>query len=166
MLVACAAASLAACTAARPPTGSGGTDGAGTREGAVVVAVSDGDTVRVRLDDGAEERVRLIGIDTPEAFTDPPECGSGPATQLLERLLPEGTEVWLVADPTQDRVDRYDRLLRYVARRSDGLDVQQAQLRAGWAEVYVYDASYARLPAYDAAEDDARSAPRGVWARC
>ena len=43
----------------------------------------------------------------------------------------------LVTDPSQDRIDRYGRLLAYAIRRG-GLDLNLAQLRRGWAEVYVY----------------------------
>jgi endonuclease YncB( thermonuclease family) len=45
--------------------------------------------------------------------------------------------VTLVTDPTQDRFDRDGRLLAYAIRRG-GLDLNRAQLRRGWAEVYVY----------------------------
>ncbi|WP_325064144.1 thermonuclease family protein [Halobacterium bonnevillei] len=37
---------------------------------ATVVDVVDGDTVDVRFEDGTEERVRLLGVDTPEVHED------------------------------------------------------------------------------------------------
>ena len=66
----------------------------------------DGDTIRVRLA-GAEERVRYIGIDTPErderCFVD--------ATEANEALLGDGP---LRLEFDRERRDRYGRLLAYV----------------------------------------------------
>lgn len=136
-----------------------------------VVKVVDGDTIRVRI--GARtERVRLIGIDTPELqhFGDPEQCGAAAATRALRRLAftpaGRGRSVRLIADPTQDRRDRYDRLLAY-AEVLGGPDLGEAQLRAGWARVYVYGgAPFQRVKAYRAAEREARDAGRGAWSRC
>ena len=72
-------------------------------EYALVIRVIDGDTIV--LDCG--ERVRFIGIDTPEIG----EPGSGEATQFVaERVY--GRTVWLEADGN-DR-DSFGRLRRYV----------------------------------------------------
>lgn len=73
-----------------------------------VVNVVDGDTLDVRSADGSEERVRVVGIDTPERG----ECGYGEASVALADLV-MGREVSLVASAQDDR-DRYRRLLRYV----------------------------------------------------
>lgn len=73
-----------------------------------VVNVVDGDTLDVRAADGAQERVRIVGIDTPERG----ECGYGEASIALADLV-MGSEVDLVAAARDDR-DRYDRILRYV----------------------------------------------------
>jgi endonuclease YncB( thermonuclease family) len=73
-----------------------------------VFHVVDGDTVDVRAGDGSEERVRIIGIDTPERG----ECGFGEASSAMARLV-DGEQVELVAGARDDR-DRYGRVLRYV----------------------------------------------------
>lgn len=136
----------------------------GTR--GVVVRVSDGDTIVVDLDDGGDERVRMLGIDTPEAG-DQPECGATTATEHLRSLLPDGTEVRLVGDPSQDDRDVYDRALRFVHRASDDLDVNLAQVEAGHAEVYIFrDQPFTRADQYLAAERDAAGAGRGALADC
>ena len=80
--------------------------------------------------------VRLIGIDTPEVYGGL-ECGGRQASDYMKRLAPTGRRVRLRTDPTQDTFDRYDRLLAYVKLRG-GPDAALAQLRAGWADVYVY----------------------------
>jgi endonuclease YncB( thermonuclease family) len=131
-----------------------------------ILKVVDGDTVDVRLHSGKERRVRLVGIDTPEVYGGT-ECGGPAASRLLKRRLPDGTRVKLVSDPTQDRVDRYGRLLRYVVKRSTGRDLNRAQVYAGWATVYVYGGNpFERVSSYREAQRAAKAAPRGIWKVC
>jgi micrococcal nuclease len=143
----------------------GGNGGGGS--GARVVRVVDGDTIRVAVG-GREESVRLLGIDTPETHRPgtPIECGGPQASASMEALAPPGTPVTLESDPTQDRRDRYGRMLAYV-RLPDGRLAEDAQLAAGWATVYVYanrpvsqDAGFRR------AQSAARAGGRGVWGVC
>ena len=66
---------------------------------ATVVRVVDGDTIDVTVD-GTEERVRLIGIDTPETVkpNTPVECFGPEASAHTKELLPAGTPVYLERD--------------------------------------------------------------------
>ena len=77
-----------------------------------VLRVVDGDTILVRLD-GRRERLRYIGIDTPESVAPdrPVEC-YGPAAAEENRRLVGGRTVTLTAD--EERRDRFGRLLAYV----------------------------------------------------
>lgn len=136
------------------------------RERGSVNKVVDGDTIDVRLRGGTVERVRLIGIDTPEVFG-VVECGGPQASRSLKRLLPLGTRVRLVSDPTQDRVDRYGRALRYVVRVSDRRDMNLTQVRRGWAPIFVWNGNpFVRATSYGKAERSARTDDRGIWGRC
>ncbi|GAB2745605.1 thermonuclease family protein [Nocardioides pakistanensis] len=129
-----------------------------------VIKVTDGDTIRVRLAGGARKNVRLIGIDTPEVHGGT-ECGGPQASRSLKQLLPLRTRVLLVSDPTQDRVDRYGRLLRYVMK--NGKDINRAQVFRGWAEVYVYAGKpFLRTVGYRLSERKAKAWPRGIWKSC
>lgn len=140
-----------------------GTDQA-DRDHAVVVRVTDGDTLRVRMPSGREESVRVLGIDTPEVHPQV-ECGGGEATAAMATLAPVGSKVVLVSDPTQGDRDRYDRLLRYVAQSGD--DVGLAQLTSGHARVFVFhDDPFQRNQAYQRAERRAQKGGRGSWAGC
>jgi micrococcal nuclease len=142
--------------------------GNGGRAGARVTRVVDGDTIRVTVDGGRDRSVRLLGIDTPETHRPgtPIECGGPEATANMEKLVPPGTRVKLESDPSQDRVDRYGRLLAYL-RLPDGRLAEEAQLAAGWATVYVFAGRpVARDPAFRRAQASARAAGRGVWGRC
>ena len=109
----------------------------------LVVEVIDGDTV----DLGNGERVRLVGIDTPERG----ECGYEKAADALGALV-LGRQVELVASD-EDR-DQYDRLLRYVD--VNGVDAGHSLLRRGLA-IARYDSRdgygfHPREPAYIAAD--------------
>lgn len=81
------------------------TDGVSNRPGVFVMRVVDGDTLVVAPGD----RVRLIGIDTPESG----DCGYQRATDALRRLV-ESRMVTLGNPATVQDEDKYGRLLRYV----------------------------------------------------
>jgi micrococcal nuclease len=131
----------------------------------VVTHPVDGDTVDVDIA-GAEERVRLIGIDTPESVADdrPVECFGPEAKDRLAQLLPVGTEVRLERDV--EARDRYDRLLAYVFRTSDDLLINLALVQEGFAEARRFEPNIARQAELDRAEDDAKAAGRGLWPAC
>jgi endonuclease YncB( thermonuclease family) len=128
-----------------------------TRTGKVVHVV-DGDTIYVRLDGGATERVRVIGIDTPEVG----DCQAAEATAAT-RSLADGRRVSLVGDPTQATRDRYGRLLAYVWLPG-GRDLGYQLVADGHARVYVYGGRpFKRVAAYEAAR--VRAGGTGIW-RC
>jgi micrococcal nuclease len=112
--------------------------------------------------------VRLLGIDTPETHRPgtPIECGGPEASAHMRALVRPGTAVTLEADPTQDRTDRYGRLLAYV-RLPDGRLAEDEQLRAGWAISYVFAGRpVGRYAELRRAEAVGRAARRGVWGAC
>jgi micrococcal nuclease len=132
---------------------------------AVVDHVVDGDTVAVRIG-GVEERVRLIGIDTPET-KDPRtvvECFGRQASARTAALLPEGTAVRLVRDV--EARDRYDRLLAYVYRVDDGTFVNLALVAEGYAAVATFPPNVAHTSEFVAAAASARRDGLGLWGAC
>ena len=125
----------------------------------LVTHVVDGDTVD--LADG--ERVRLVGIDTPEVG----ECGYEQSSLALARLVLDRQVELVVSD--EDR-DGYGRLLRYVD--VDGVDAGLQLVRDGLA-VARYDSRdgygfHPREPQYVAADRGSRppscARPRGFAA--
>src|SRR5215216_3683085 len=80
-----------------------------------VINVVDGDTVDVQFADGGTERIRLIGIDTPEVVDphEPVQCFGREASARAHDLL-DGRAVLVELDPTQGERDRYGRLLAYL----------------------------------------------------
>jgi micrococcal nuclease len=128
-----------------------------------VTHVVDGDTIDVRYRHRGD-RVRLIGIDTPEVYGGA-ESG-GPEASATMKKLADHHRVKLVTDPTQDRRDRYGRQLAYV-NVIRGPSLQLAILRKGWAKVYVYGGkAFERVEQFRRAEDAARAADRGSWSLC
>ena len=158
-LVASVAALVVIAPTAAAPSAPAATAGAFTHRG-TVTRVVDGDTIDVRLTSGKRERVRLIGIDTPESGACHASTASARARQLalLEAVVLKG-------DPTQDTRDRYGRLLAYVWLPG-GKDLGYQLIASGHAKVYVYRTSFQRLPAYRNAEAAAKSAARGQWSAC
>ncbi len=132
---------------------------------AVVKRVVDGDTIVVHLG-GRDERVRLIGIDTPETVDPrkPVQCFGKEASAHTHDLLPPGTVVRLERDV--EAHDRYDRLLAYVYRVSDGVFVNLALARDGYAQMLTIPPNVAYVDQFRAAVADARRAGRGLWSSC
>ena len=139
---------------------------------AVVRRAVDGDTLDVVLlrDDGTAsattERIRLIGIDTPETKRPdtPVECFGRKASAATAALLPDATPVRLERD-VEER-DRYGRLLAYVFRASDGLFVNHELVRTGFAASYPYPPNVSYADDFRDAANAARAAGVGLWGAC
>jgi micrococcal nuclease len=108
-----------------------------------VVHVVDGDTVDVDFDDGRTERLRLIGIDTPEIVDPrkPVQCFGRGASAHAHELL-DGQTVSLELDASQGERDTYGRLLAYIWL-PDGRNFGEVMIADGHAHEYTYDLPYA-----------------------
>lgn len=129
-----------------------------------VVEVNDGDTITVRAN-GREERVRLIGIDTPEKNhpEKPVQCFAEAASERLTQLIGEN-DVGLAADPTNSNRDRYDRLLRYVYLE-DGRLLNREMVKEGYAFAYLAF-PFSHATEFEELENSARESNRGLWRAC
>ncbi len=146
---------LAACTSPQRPT-----DGLAT-----VTHVVDGDTIDVRIA-GRDERVRLIGIDTPETKkpNTPIQCYGPEASAFTSELLPLGTDVRIERDVVGR--DDYGRLLGYVHRVDDDLFVNLEIVARGFARPLTIEPNSTFAVTF---ADAARTAERndiGMWAAC
>jgi len=128
-----------------------------------VVKVADGDTIDVDID-GKTERIRMIGINTPETVDPrkPVECFGVEASNKAKELL-SNKKVRLDADSTQDDRDKYNRLLRYVWRE-DGLFYNLEIIKQGYAYEYTYDLPYKFQKDFKNAQSDAKTKKLGLWA--
>lgn len=167
---------LSGCAAGLSPGGDT-TRTAGERT-ATVVEVVDGDTLDVRFVDGSEDRVRLLGVDTPETHADnsPGEFEGVPETDAGRACLADwgeratafaedrlaGETVVVETDAASDRRGGYDRLLAYVTVDGSEESFNRALLVDGYARLY--DSEFTQRDAYAATEDRAMENDTGLWA--
>lgn len=124
-----------------------------SREEAQVVEVIDGDTIVVLLN-GVRERVRLIGIDTPEVGRPYYEEATRKTTELVL-----GKTVRLEKDISER--DKYGRLLRYVYVGS--LFVNAELVRQGYAHAYTYPPDVKYADYFTQLQREAREKGVGLW---
>jgi endonuclease YncB( thermonuclease family) len=95
------------------------------------------------------------------------ECYGSQASATTKALLPPGTRVRLFPEPATDRVDQYGRLLRYVVRVKDGVNVNVQLVRVGAAAPYFYEGRRGRYAALlERLALRARAKRLGLWGRC
>jgi len=138
---------------------------AGLVANAVIDDVIDGDTVDVLID-GRTERIRLIGIDTPETkkHNSPIECFGPEASAFTELLLPVGTPVYIERDIVNR--DDYGRILGYVYRANDGIFVNYELMRQGFAQPMSIPPNEAFAELFADAARAAEADNAGIWAAC
>ncbi len=124
----------------------------------------DGDTIAVNMD-GSIEKVRFIGVDTPETHkpNSPVQCFGEAAAQFTKDLL-AAKAVRLEADPTNSNRDRYNRLLRYVYL-PDGTLVNAEIIKQGYGFAYV-SFPFTKMEEFKSFEAAARENNLGLWAGC
>ncbi len=148
-------------------SGGGGAldDRPGAELAATVLRVVDGDTIKVAIA-GHQETIRYIGMDTPESVkpNTPVQCYAENASHENTRLLKVGEPVRLVVGA--EARDRYDRLLAYVYRRSDGAFINALLLRRGFAHTLTIAPNDRLAPQFAQLEEEARAAHRGLWKAC
>ena len=121
----------------------------------------DGDTLVVDLN-GTREKVRLIGVDTPETVhPSKPVQHFGKEASAFTKWMAAGKKVRLEYDG--QKRDRYGRLLAYVYLQ-DGTFLNAEIIRQG------YGFAYTRFPfkymdQFRQHEKEAREASRGLWAK-
>jgi micrococcal nuclease len=141
----------------------------------LVAYVVDGDTIAVRIDRGVE-KVRLIGIDTPESRKNERaalqaershrdiktimEFGRR-AKDALKELLPKGTELRIEYD-VQKR-DKYGRLLGYVYRTDNTMVNEEIVLR-GYAQLLTIPPNVKYVDRFKKALAKSQREKRGLWA--
>jgi len=133
--------------------------------------VVDGDTLQ--LEGG--ERVRLIGIDTPEVhqsdklFSDSQRSGEdirtiqelGKRSSTFTKELVEGKFVRLEFD--LEKYDKYDRLLAYVYLVDDGTFVNAEIIREGYASLLSIPPNVKYADKFQRLYQEARQERRGLW---
>lgn len=127
-----------------------------------VSRVVDGDTIDVSID-GKIERIRLIGINTPETVDPrkPVECFGIEASNKAKAIL-TGKKISLESDNSQGERDKYDRLLRYVFLE-DGTNFNLLMIKEGYAYEYTFDLPYKYQTEFKNAQKKAQADKTGLW---
>ena len=127
-----------------------------------VAYITDGDTFAVNMD-GRTEKVRLIGVDTPETVkpNSPQECYGKIASDFTKHTLTDQT-VRLEADPINQNRDRYNRLLRY-AYLENGSLFNAKLISEGYAFAYL-SFPFSKSEEFRQLQAKAREDGVGLWA--
>lgn len=127
---------------------------------ATILRIIDGDTVLVQrrgamLRAPREERIRLWGIDAPESG----QQGGREATAYLAGIMRQGSKTWLTAMDT----DQYGRTVAVLHQdKTDPANsYNRRMIQGGHARCYMLSGPHRAR--YQAAEQEARNARRGMW---
>jgi micrococcal nuclease len=132
---------------------------------ATMIEVVDGDTIDVSVG-GHRERVRLIGIDTPETNkpNTPVQCYGPEASTFTKSLLPSDVPLHLERDVVAR--DDYGRMLAYVYLAGDGEFVNLTIIRHGFARPLTIAPNSAHADEFIAAARQAEAGNVGLWGGC
>lgn len=128
-----------------------------------VTKIIDGDTIQINMN-GNLEKVRLIGINTPEIAPNQSksiECFGKEASDETNKLL-DGQIIRFEYDNSQSIRDAYDRILAYVYME-DGEMVNRKLLANGYAYEYTYMTPYKYQKEFRDLQNFARTQGRGLW---
>ena len=130
-----------------------------------IAHVIDGDTVDIEID-GHTERVRLIGVNTPETKhpTKPIECFGPEASAYLTQLLPKGTTVRIERDV--EARDRYGRMLLYLYLGSNDLFINLDLVARGYGTPMSIEPNTFHRNDFVRAAAQAEAANVGLWMAC
>ncbi len=135
---------------------------------AAFVRIVDGDTIIVRVG-GSDERVRLIGINTPELNKPdgPVECYATEASEQTEALI-ETADGRIQLERDVSETDQYGRLLRYVwLVTPQGKQLLNEELvEGGYARAIRYRPDVKYQTALNREQSDAQHHERGLWGAC
>lgn len=125
-----------------------------------VVRVVDGDTIIIDMN-STEERVRFIGINTPESVKPdtPVEKYGKEASSFTNKLL-KNKKVKLEFDA--EKRDKYSRLLAYVYL-PDGRMVNKILLEEGYAQVMTIPPNVKYQKEFLKLQRKAREQSKGLW---
>lgn len=130
----------------------------------LVTKVVDGDTIEIDMS-GNKEKVRLIGVDTPETHhpNKGVQCFGILASEFTKNAL-EGKVVRIEADETNQNRDRYQRLLRYVYTEQNEL-WNATLVREGYAHALAAF-PFTKMDEFIKLEGLAKDQDKGLWSAC
>lgn len=159
-----ALAALTGCTPTTPTTSPSSAQAPSPTTATLTAAdgyAVDGDTLAVTID-GHDERVRLLGIDAPETG----DCGANTAQARLQDLV-DGQALTLTLDPIADDIDRFGRVLAYIATDTHD-DLAHTLLTEGLVSAWwpAREPTPTRGDTYQATAARAQTDRAGSWGQC
>lgn len=133
-----------------------------------ITAVVDGDTVKIQFTDAKpdecewNEKVRLIGVDTPELYTKPPEYFAVEARDYVNQYYQK--DILFEFDTVSARRDRYSRLLGYIYIDGSPYSLNEELIEEGYGyyyDVFAFDRD--RMIDFADAEKRAKQNKKGLW---
>lgn len=123
------------------------------------VVIIDGDTIDLN-----GQRVRYIGIDTPELGRDgeKSDCYAREAADYNRNLAISGK---LRMEKDLSETDKYNRLLRYVYL-DDGRMINEVLVAEGYAKVATYPPDVKYAERFKELERQAKQSGKGLWSGC
>jgi micrococcal nuclease len=119
--------------------------------------IYDGDTIGARVD-GSFEKIRMLGIDSPEMEQRP---WGRKAKACVEALIT--ASAWRVSlGYDLERRDKYGRILAYIWAQ-DGKLINEEMLRKGCAVLFTVSPNVKYAGRFSAAQKKARDLKAGVW---
>lgn len=135
---------------------------------AKITAVIDGDTIQIQFIDKTppdckwNERVRLIGVDTPELFTTPPQYFAQEARNYTNQYYL--ANVLVEFDTVSAKRDKYDRLLGFVYVDGSSYSLNEELIKNGIGYYYgVFSFDKDKMINFAAAEKRAKAQKKGLW---
>lgn len=101
-----------------------------------VISVTDGDTIVVKTAKGEQQKVRLLGINSPELANGsvPAECFSNEAKAFTKQVA---LDKYVRLEYDQDKQDRFGRTLAYVFIKDNPIMLNQLIMQNGYADFYL-----------------------------
>ncbi|GMO20762.1 MAG: hypothetical protein Ta2A_27320 [Treponemataceae bacterium] len=137
---------------------------------ATISAVVDGDTLKIKFDDArpagcaVQETVRLVGVNTPELYHEPPEYYAQEARDYTNQWWKTCVKIEL--DTVSAMRDKYGRLLAYVYVQNYSAPLNLLLIKNGFGRYYGNFAFMSeRMTTFARAEQKAKTAKLGLWKR-
>jgi len=122
-----------------------------------VKRIVDGDTFVT----GSDQKVRLVGVNTPEVFGEVQYYGQEASNFSKERL--KGQTVYLFKDVSE--TDKYDRLLRLVFIKDEPIMYNEMLIAKGYANTMSLPPDVLFTKKFSLLKREAQSKQVGLWAK-
>lgn len=128
-----------------------------------VIRVVDGDTLLVNIDN-TNEKVRLIGIDTPESVHSDPNKNTeeGNIASAWSKTLLMDQQIYLEYDV--EKTDKYGRILAYVYLEDGITMVNRLLVEQGMAQVMTIEPNSKYSDEFNDLQNKAKGSNNGFWA--